>query len=153
MLFLQAPKNPAQLDPVRVAQGEKLFTDKGCLGCHNGSNYMNMEVFSFAEIGTDPSHQWQLDADRDFGLLVPNLTPEEPLQLTHKIKAPRLVGLWAQDKFLHNGSVRSLTDLFCFDSDRPTIEEQPFSDTGHRYTCDGLTRDEKKDLMEFLLSI
>ena len=153
ILSLKAPKNPQYLDPVRVEYGKQLFQEKGCLGCHNGPNYMGMEVYDFEEIGTDPTHKWQLDAAQDFGLPLPNLTPETPLKLTHKISPPRLDGLWTQDKFLHNGSIHSLADLFCLDSDRPTIEEQPFSDAGHRYTCDELTRDEKIDLMEFLLSI
>ena len=46
-----------------------------------------------------------------------------------------------------------LRNVMLLEIERPTIEEQPFSDSGHRYTCDNLSRDEKIDLMEFMLSI
>ncbi|WP_144394438.1 hypothetical protein [Pleionea sediminis] len=153
MYSLKPPKNSESLSQSLIDQGEVLFKSKECSKCHNGPRYMSLDVFDFDEIGTDEAQKWYFDAEKDFGEPVPNIYPEEPLILTHSIKAPRLSGLWTQDKFLHNGSVDSLEDLFCIDHQRPTIMEEPYSDRGHMFTCDNLTRDEKLALIEFLKSI
>lgn len=156
ILSLEAPKTKEQLDSDKVAAGKQLFTDKGCASCHNGPNYMGTEVYDFDEIGTDSAHKWMWDSDRDYGPPVPDITPTDPQRMTHAIKAPKLVGLWTQDKFLHNGSVDSLEELFCVDHERPRVAHealQPFSNAGHMYTCDDLSVTEKQALIEFLKSL
>jgi hypothetical protein len=73
--------------------------------------------------------------------------------LTQGLRAPRLTGVWSAQRLLHNGSIDSLESLFCMNGLRPTIEQSPYSDRGHTFTCDGLTDDEKTALMEFLRSL
>ena len=150
---LKPPKNSQQLDEQLVTTGRELFETKQCAQCHDGPRHMGMGVFDFDEIGTDAALKWYFDAEQDYGLPDPNINPDEPITLTHAVKAPKLAGLWTQNKFLHNGSVDSLANLFCLDRARPTILEEPFSDKGHMQTCDNLTRSEKLALMEYLNSL
>jgi hypothetical protein len=71
--------------------------------------------------------------------------------MTHGVKSPRLVGMWTLERFLHNGSLTSLGQLFCqTDSPRPPVGEAPMLTTGHSYTCDGLTETEKEQLIAYL---
>ncbi|MCA9774980.1 MAG: hypothetical protein KC466_21350, partial [Myxococcales bacterium] len=127
----------------------RLFDAKGCLACHGGARGASKRFYGYDEIGTEDAMMRWMDADLDgtpcCGI---DLGPGE--FITHGIKAPRLVGLWAQKRFLHNGSVDSLEDLFCRNGPRPTIADGPFSDRGHRFTCDGLTDGEKDALVAYL---
>ncbi len=74
----------------------------------------------------------------------------DDLVMSHGIKSPRLVGMWAQQRFLHNGSVDSLEALLC-DSERPTVDAPVFSDAGHRYGCD-LAAEDRASLISYLLA-
>ena len=150
---LKSPKNREPLDEALVEKGSLLFKEKDCQSCHNGPYYMSMELFDFDEIGTDKTYKWLLDADKDYGLPSPNLMPSDPSEISHAIKANRLHGIWTLDRFLHNGSVGSLEELFCLEQKRPTKLVPPFSDTGHLYTCDGLSREEKLALITYLKSL
>ena len=69
--------------------------------------------------------------------------------LTHGIKSPRLVGLWAQRRFLHNGSVDSLEDLLCSSGPRASISAPAFGNGGHTYGCD-LMPDDRAPLIAYL---
>jgi hypothetical protein len=71
--------------------------------------------------------------------------------LTQGIVSSRLVGLWAQKRFLHNGSVDSLEDLLCSSGPRPTVYGSPWSDQGHLFGCE-LSNLQKDALIAFLLS-
>ena len=72
--------------------------------------------------------------------------------ITNQIKSPRLAGLWAMKRFLHNGSVESLEELLCVDGPRVSIPDYAFGNQGHTFGCDSLTWDEKDDLIAYLLS-
>jgi len=63
-----------------------------------------------------------LDPDLD-GKPCCGLPPDPAQPLTHGIKSPRLTGSWAFTRFLHNGSVSSLEDLFCARGARGAIRE------------------------------
>ena len=142
---LSAPKHLLDLDENKVASGRQLFNQE-CLDCHKGFQGSGTEVFSFEEIGTDDRMMYILDPDLDgvSGLGVDN----EP---THGIKAPRLTGVWAKTRLLHNGSVDSLDDLFCMNGERAD-DQLIFGNIGHIYGCDW-SNTEKEDIIEFLKSI
>lgn len=53
-------------------------------------------------------------------------------------------------RFLHNGAVDTLEDLFCLDRARPSRSDEPFGDQGHTETCEGLSPDEKRALIASL---
>ena len=142
---LSAPKHLLDLDEDKMKDGLDLFNQE-CLDCHKGFQGSGTEIFSFEEIGTDDRMMYILDPDLDgiSGLAVDN----DP---THGIKAPRLTGVWAKTRLLHNGSVDSLEDLFCMYGER-TDDQMIFGNMGHTYGCDWSDR-EKEDVIEFLKSI
>lgn len=122
LLTLLPPPPPVAPDPA----GEALFVSAGCLDCHQGPRGSGLDVFSFEEIGTDRAMRDWADGE--------TCCVFDGTELTHALKSPRLVGLWAQSRFLHNGSVGSLGELLC-DPERPGITTPALSDDGHRYGC------------------
>lgn len=148
---LRAPDNPEPPTPALVTEGAELFVSQGCQGCHGGARGSSQKVYSFEEIGSDSAMMRWLDPDLD-GQPCCDVDLLGRDSLTHGLRAPRLVGMWAQGRFMHNGSVDTLEALFCMDVDRPTITESPYSDRGHRFTCDGLSTGDKEALIAFLLA-
>lgn len=152
LLTLRAPENPEPLDSARVMQGRALFDSAGCVDCHDGARGSSRTVYGFDEIGSDTAMMYWLDPDLD-GQPCCDVELLGRDALTHGLRAPRLTGVWSAQRLLHNGSIDSLESLFCMNGLRPTIEQSPYSDRGHTFTCDGLTDDEKTALMEFLRSL
>lgn len=146
---LRAPENPAA--SADTAEGEALFFEAGCADCHGGPRGAGVEVYSFDEIGSDPAMElWAdptLSGDVCCGLEALGVEP-----VTHGVKAPRLVGLWTMDRFLHTGGVRGLDGLLCLDGPRPTDDTWAFSDAGHDYGCSLPERD-RRALITYLESI
>ncbi len=149
VLSLRAPKPAHAPEAALVQRGGSLFAEKGCVGCHGGPRGSGLRVYRFEEIGTDDAIERMLD---------PQLTGQpcckfpfpEGQKLTHGVKSPRLAGLWAMKRYLHNGSVDSLEDLFCMNGPRGKILEPSYRDTGHDFTCSGLLPDEKTALIAYL---
>jgi len=147
---LRAPANPTPPDATLAGEGEALFADK-CLSCHDGPRGSGKKVYSYDEIGTDDAMKYWLDPEQTGEACCDApVTEDEPL--THGIKSPRIVGLWSMKRFLHNGSVGSLADLFCKSGPRGGTAEPAYGDGGHDYTCDGLSDHEKDALIAYLLS-
>jgi hypothetical protein len=151
ILTLKAPKTIEKLDEVGVERGKVIFDTRGCLDCHNGPSYSGTRLYTFEEIGTDEAIKHWGDYNLDGISETPQLF-QNGVELTHKIKVTKLAGLWAQELFLHNGSVESLEDLLCIGITRPTIHSFAFSDKGHVYGCDFTPKD-KEDLIVFLKSL
>ena len=143
-------------EPARVASqdiletGEAVFRDAGCLECHAGPRGGGLELFDYDEIGTDDAMASWMDHDLD-GEACCGVDMGEDV-VTHKLKAPRLVGLWAMSRFLHNGSVGSLDELICLDGDRDPDRRPVFGNMGHTYGCDTLSYDEKEAVIAYLES-
>ena len=147
---LHAPE-PAQLASEDIlATGEALFRDVGCLDCHAGPRGSGLELFDYAEIGTDDAMAAWMDHDLD-GDACCGVDMGEDV-VTHKLKAPRLVGLWAMSRFLHNGSVHSLDELLCLHGPREPIRRKVFSNGGHTYGCDSMSTEEKLAVIAYLES-
>lgn len=145
---LRAPVNPS-LDADAAARGETAFGEAGCADCHSGPRGGGTRLYDYEEVGTDAAMMLWGDADLDG---TPCCDMDDGVTtFDHQVKSPRLVGLWAMERFLHNGSVESLDALLCLDGARPTIEEEPFSDRGHLYGCD-LDDGTRRDLVAFLES-
>jgi len=145
---LEAPKNPNPPPAATVAAGKALFRDKACLDCHSGPRHSGKRIYKTSEIGTDDSLVRWMDSERK-GKPCCGVEFEDPL--TGGIKSPRLQALWLQRRFLHNGSLSSLEQLFCLEP-RPKYPA-PLSTEGHKQTCDNLTDDEKKSLIGYLRSL
>ncbi len=146
---LRAPENPSPPDPAQVATGAALFTDKGCATCHDGPRGSGKRAYRFDEIGTDPALAgWAdptLSGTACCGLSI------DPGQLTHGVKSPRLVGMWATTRFLHDGALADLDQLFCL-ADRPPVGSEPLRSDGHAFTCDGLSVEDRRALEAYVLA-
>ena len=143
---LRAPLPLHEGEQESIEAGRQEFSDAGCEDCHSGPAGSGLQVFSFDEVGTDADLEWWGDGDRD-GVMCCGVEGE----LTGGVKAPRLRGVHALTRFLHNGSVSSLEELLCID-ERPASELPPFANTGHEYGCD-LSIEQRLDIVAFLQSI
>jgi len=145
---LRAPANLQPLDAEAVKAGARLFVQKGCLDCHDGPSGESSRPYGFPEVGTDDAygHLYNPDAAGNGCCNVP------PEAITRGVKAPRMNALFAQKGLLHNGSVRSLEELFCLSPRNPTTTAA-LKSGGHLQTCDGLTETEKVSLLLYLRSL
>ncbi len=146
-----APSPAIASDASSVAQGRRLFVQRGCITCHDGPRGSGKRVYSFDEVGSDRALQDWLDP-RGSGRPCCGAPDSPDSAPTHGIKSPRLVGMSAASRFLHNGSLDSLEQLFCLNRQRPGRSDPPFGDQGHTETCDGLDDDEKRQLIAYLLA-
>jgi mono/diheme cytochrome c family protein len=177
------PKYPYAVDTVAAARG-KLAFEANCITCHTGG-YGDDRLYSLEEIKTDPTRaklftQTQADGFNKFfrELNSPGFTaPAEGLRSTGRYYAPSLAGVWARSPYLHNGSVRTITDLLTPPENRPAafhrgsttydtanlgfIDEGNYildtqspgnSSSGHDYGT-RLAPAQKRDLIEYLKSL
>lgn len=140
--------SPPPADAEAVARGAAVFVDAGCLGCHEGPGGSGLTLYDYAEIGTDDALARWMDADGDGEPCCEADLGEDTL--TGQLKSPRLWGLWAMERFLHNGAVGSLEELVCLDGPRTPITTPAMSNDGHLYGCDTLSDEEKRDLLVYL---
>ena len=143
---LRAPESLASLDAAEVKEGARLFVGMGCLECHKGASGEGARVFTFDELGTDATYATIYNPGPD------GKSPVGDFFVTRGVKAPRMAGLFSQTRFLHNGSVASLEELFCLSPRDPSRAEGQRSD-GHGMTCQGLTELEKRRLITYLKSL
>lgn len=140
---------PAPADQAEVERGKALFVDSGCLGCHGGPRGGSTRAYGFDEIGTDDALARFMDPDGD-GVPCCGLDAGGGGQLTRGVKSPRLVGLWAQPRLLHDGAVDGLDGLFCVTTARPTVTAAGYGDGGHLDLCERFSPGEKAALIAFL---
>ncbi len=138
---LRAPADPSPPDAAAVERGRLAFAADGCTACHDGPRGMGPRLYEFAELGTD-------DAMAAWGQS--GLPAGIRFDLTGKLKSPRLVGTWAQSRFLHDGAVPSLESLFCI-TPRPTATppDTAMGAAGHDMTC-AVSASDKQDLLAYL---
>jgi hypothetical protein len=144
---LRAPPSTAPPPATSVEWGGALFASRGCLGCHDGPRGSGRKLYDYAEIGTDDALQRYTDPDLD-GIPCCGIKFEPGDIVSHQLKSPRLVGLWGQQRFLHNGSLDSLEQLLCLDA-RPDAPELAYRTIGHKYGCDA-PEDERRAIVDYL---
>ncbi len=149
---LRAPESPAPEAAEQVAEGKALFRSKGCTSCHGGPRGSGTQIYTYEEIGTDPQLKKWADSELT-GEPCCDLRFRPKSTITHGIKSPRLTGSWAMKRFLHNGSLDSLEELFCLDRTRPSIDTLGHGDGGHLETCENLDEAEKRAMIAYLRSI
>jgi hypothetical protein len=142
---LRAPEPPASSGDLEL--GRAVFSAT-CLDCHGGPRGMGHEVYGYEAIGTDDAMRWWADGPDHDGEPCCDLRFGEGETLTGGIKSPRLVGLWAMSRFLHNGAVDSLEQLLCLEP-RRGVTEPAFGDGGHTYGCD-LDEADRRALLAYL---
>ena len=181
---IRPPRYPFAIDKAIARRGEATFAGR-CANCHTGPEN-DQRLHSVAEVGTDPSranlfNQKQADGFNHF-LATLELkgyeAPKEPgVRSTGKYFAASLGGVWARSPYLHNGSVRTMTDLLTRPNDRAKTfhrgsqrfdpEVMGFTDegayvfdtttpgnsnSGHDYGTD-LSPNDKRDLIEYLKTL
>jgi mono/diheme cytochrome c family protein len=150
VMSLRAPEPLDAPAAAEVARGREVWLASGCQDCHGGPRGMGTEVYTYDEIGTDDAMRWWVDGPDHDGEPYNDIRFQPGDSITHGIKSPRLVGLWAMSRFLHNGSLDSLEQLLCV-APRPGVTEAAFADRGHTYGCD-LSADDRGALLTYLRS-
>lgn len=138
---LRAPADATPPDATLAERGRQLFAADGCTDCHGGPRGMGTRLYGYDELGTDAAM-----ADWLKGGAPANTRGK----VTHLLKSPRLVGSWAETRFLHDGALDSLDQLFCL-APRPSPTEPAMTAGGHMMTC-SLPTDERQALEAYLLS-
>lgn len=146
---LRTPPLEAQPDAGAVEAGAQLFVSRGCRGCHDGPSGESAPM-PFADVGTDDAYATIYNAPPDAGPCCG--LGGDASYVTRGVKAPRLTGLAWQTRFLHNGSVTSLEQLFCLEP-RPTVALPAQTAVGHLETCGALSVDDKHQLIAYLRSL
>ncbi len=142
---LRAP-TPANA-PGDVSRGRAVYLAE-CQSCHGGPRGMGDRVYTYEEIGTDDAIKWWADGPDHDGQPCCDLRFPAGDKITHAIKSPRLVGLWAASRFLHNGSLDSLEQLLCL-APRAGVTDPAYGDAGHEFGCT-LPQGDRTALLDYL---
>jgi CxxC motif-containing protein (DUF1111 family) len=107
---LKPPPNPNLFDE-KAKVGQKIFVREGCVGCHTPPLYTNNKV-TLAQGFTAP-----IDRPSALDILPISVGTDAGLALktrkgTGYYKVPSLKGVWYRSRYLHDGSVASLEEMF-----------------------------------------
>ena len=155
---LQPPANPHAADP-RIPAGQQIFAREGCATCHVPPLYTSNKL-TLAEGFALP-----VDHPRAADVLRVSVGTDPGLALktrkgTGFYKVPSLKGVWYRGRYLHDGAVTSLEEMFdaarLADDFVPTGFIPPGQKTravkGHEFGL-RLTPAEKGELLAFLRSL
>jgi mono/diheme cytochrome c family protein len=155
---LQPPANPNGADP-RIPAGQRIFAREGCANCHVPPLYTNNKL-TLAEGFAPPA-----DHPRAADILRVSVGTDAGLALktrkgTGFYKVPSLKGVWYRGRYLHDGAVTSLEEMFdrarLHDDFVPTGFIPPGQKTravkGHEFGL-SLPAAEKGELLAFLRSL
>lgn len=107
---LKPPPNPHASDP-QVPAGEQIFRREGCATCHTPPLYTSNKL-TLAQGFTPPD-----DVPATLDILRVSVGTDPGLALktrkgTGYYKVPSLKGVWYRGRYLHDGSVTSLEEMF-----------------------------------------
>jgi hypothetical protein len=107
---LEPPLNPHKFDE-RAAAGQRIFQRQGCAGCHTPPLYTNNKL-TLALGFTPPKEHFQF-----LDILPVSVGTDPGLALktrkgTGYYKVPSLKGLWYRGRYLHDGALTSLEEMF-----------------------------------------
>lgn len=154
---LQSPPNPNQFDDTAAA-GQKLFASN-CTACHTPPLYTNNKLTlakGFSPAGADRENP-------DVMLISVGTDPGGAL-LTRKgtgyYKVPSLKGVWYRGRFLHDGSLASLEEMFDPARLKPDFQPKGWNPPGvtrravrgHEFGLN-LTSLERRQLIAFLRTL
>jgi mono/diheme cytochrome c family protein len=107
---LQPPPNPHANDP-NIAAGARVFNREGCSGCHTPPLYTNNRLTLALGFTPPPDHFKFLDIMRVSVGTDPNLALKTR-KATGYYKVPSLKGVWYRGRYLHDGSLTTLEEMF-----------------------------------------
>jgi mono/diheme cytochrome c family protein len=107
---LEPPANPNRMDD-RAAAGKKIFDREGCSGCHTPPYYTSGKL-TLAD-GFTPSKELL----REYDVLPVSVKTDPSLAMktrkgTGFYKIPSLRGVWYRGRYLHDGAVTTLEEMF-----------------------------------------
>ena len=107
---LEPPPNPNLSDP-RAAGGRAIFQREGCVNCHTPPLYTNNRLTLAEGFTPPPEHFTMLD------IMKVSVGTDSSLALktrkgTGYYKVPSLKGVWYRGRYLHDGALTSLEEMF-----------------------------------------
>jgi cytochrome c5 len=168
-------------DTAAAKRGEAIFDDN-CTSCHNGPGGETVRPYGHREVRVEETHaniynpEWVSTGpgeddgywENGIDLVAERFPAGTTGEVTRKVKAPRFISMWDNNRLLHNGSVGGLEELLTCEINRtsyasvipseanpnPTMEEHlaehaMFSNQGHEFGCHFST-EEKSDLITFI---
>ncbi len=154
---LEAPVNPNPRGELSEA-GQKVFAREGCAGCHSGPNYTNGKLTLAS--GFVPSKEML----KEYDILPVSVGTDPGLALktrkgTGMYKIPSLRGLWYRGRYMHDGSVTTLEEMFDANRLKPEFVPSGFKGLdknravpGHEFGLK-LNDSERKALLAFLRTL
>jgi mono/diheme cytochrome c family protein len=154
---LQPPANPHPFD-AKAAAGSKLFQREGCAGCHTPPLYTNNKLTLAQGFQPPTEHSQFLDIMRVSVATDPGLALKTR-KGTGYYKVPSLKGVWYRGRYLHDGSLTTLAEVF-----NPARLSDGFVPSGFKGISDHraikghefglkMTADEREQLIAFLKTI
>ncbi len=107
---LEPPANPNR-DKPGIADGQGVFQREGCGGCHTPPLYTNNRLTLASGFTPPPEHFSFLDIMRVSVGTDPNLALKTR-KGTGYYKVPSLKGVWYRGRYLHDGSLTTLEEMF-----------------------------------------
>ena len=107
---LEPPPNPNRNNP-GAADGQRVFQREGCSGCHTPPLYTNNRLTLASGFTPPPEHFTLLDIMRVSVGTDPNLALKTR-KGTGYYKVPSLKGVWYRGRYLHDGSLTKLEEMF-----------------------------------------
>ena len=107
---LQPPSNPHASDP-RVPAGQRVFAREGCVTCHAPPLYTSNKLTLAEGFTPPPGHPLEADIVRVSVGTDPGLALKTR-KGTGLYKVPSLKGVWYRGRYLHDGAVTSLEEMF-----------------------------------------
>ena len=181
---IRAPRYPLTIDNEAAQAGAHHYQAR-CASCHNIPDD-DTRLHNADEVGTDPRralqftpHQAELFDTFLAELQVDGYKPSQVpgIRSTQKYWTPSLAGVWARSPYLHDGSVRTMTELLTPPKERAKTfhrgshvydsAQMGYADggeylfdtavagnanTGHNYGTD-LSDTEKRELIEYLKTL
>ena len=155
---LQPPSNPHRSDP-RIAAGQKIFERERCAGCHTPPLYTNNKLTLARGFTPPPEHKRFLDIMNVSVDTDPNLALKTR-KGTGYYKVPSLKGVWYRGRYLHDGSLTTLEEMFDSPRLRDDFVRTGFAPLGKKMAAvEGhpfglkLSPDERAQLIAFLRSL
>ena len=104
---LKPPPNPNPFD-AKAQAGQKIFEREGCVNCHRPPLYTNNKLTLAKGLKPPPSNLdvLPISVGTDQGLAL------KTRKGTGYYKVPSLRGVWYRGRYLHDGSVASLEEMF-----------------------------------------
>ncbi len=155
---LSPPSNPNSMD-ANARAGQELFDREGCSGCHTAPLFTNNRL-TLAAGFVPPA---DLPTTLDVMKISVGTNPSLALKTrkgTGFYKVPSLKGVWYRGRYLHDGSLPTLEEMF--DPKRTTadfvrtgfsgVNNQYHAVPGHEFGLK-LTVEERKQLIAFLRTL